>query len=141
MLPSGRSEVLRGINWRAWAHWVRLDRAKLRCCGQAVYASTDGYIVALAFSPCLSESAERDALAARRLGCGAVSGQDLESTPAVDAGGVDEVTAVGNSHHVLPLSSHAHQVDQPVPRSGRRSPAQARVLDSLSFRLLTAGKL
>ena len=36
------------VDWRAWAHRVRLDRAKLRRYAQAVYASTDVYIAALA---------------------------------------------------------------------------------------------
>jgi len=36
------------IDWRAWAHRVRLDRNNVRAYARAVYASTDAYIAALA---------------------------------------------------------------------------------------------
>lgn len=36
------------IDWRAWAHRVRLDRDNVRAYALAVYASTDAYIASLA---------------------------------------------------------------------------------------------
>lgn len=36
------------IDWRAWAHRVRLDRDNVRAYALAVYASTDAYIARLA---------------------------------------------------------------------------------------------
>jgi hypothetical protein len=47
---TGLSELpprARATNWRAWAHRVRLDEARLRRYATAVYASTDAYIAAL----------------------------------------------------------------------------------------------
>ncbi|HET8998983.1 MAG TPA: hypothetical protein VFP86_04995 [bacterium] len=42
------------VDWSAWAHRVRLDRAQLRPYARAVHASTDAYIAGLpddAFDP------------------------------------------------------------------------------------------
>ena len=48
---TGLSEIpplIGTIDWRAWAHRVRLDRDTVRAYARAVYASTDAYIAALA---------------------------------------------------------------------------------------------
>ena len=48
---TGLSEIpplLGAMDWRAWAHRVRLDPNRLRAYARAVYASTDAYIAALA---------------------------------------------------------------------------------------------
>ncbi len=47
---TGLSEIppfVGAMGWRAWAERVRLDQNKVRAYARAVYASTDGYIVAL----------------------------------------------------------------------------------------------